>query len=86
MAIGDDRTDEDLFRALPPSTATIVVGHRPSAARFRAADYREVRRILRSFIDGAKQVNTSAGTPTLPLKGSASSPVVEIGGQRHHGD
>ena len=51
MAIGDDRTDEDLFRALPPSSATVVVGNRPSCARYRAADHREVRRILHSLAD-----------------------------------
>jgi trehalose-6-phosphatase len=49
MAIGDDRTDEDLFRARPASSATVVVGDRPSFARFRAADYREVRQILHSL-------------------------------------
>ena len=48
-AIGDDRTDEDLFRALPASSATVAVGSRPSCARFRVADHREVRRILREL-------------------------------------
>jgi trehalose 6-phosphate synthase/phosphatase len=61
VAIGDDRTDEDLFRALPPSSATVVVGRRPSCARFRAADHREVRQILRSFI-AAAEAHAAAGT------------------------
>jgi trehalose 6-phosphate synthase/phosphatase len=52
LAIGDDWTDEDLFRALPPSSATVVVGQRPSCARFRAADYREVRQILEWCVSG----------------------------------
>jgi trehalose 6-phosphate synthase/phosphatase len=52
MAMGDDRTDEDLFKALPASSTTIVVGDRPSCARFRAADYREVRQILHSLTEG----------------------------------
>jgi trehalose 6-phosphate synthase/phosphatase len=60
-AIGDDRTDEDLFRALPASSATVVVGHRPSCARFRVADYREVRRILRGLVAGAGTLNLPAG-------------------------
>jgi trehalose-6-phosphatase len=59
-AIGDDRTDEDLFRALPSSSATVVVGHRPSYARFRVADDREVRRILRALAAGAQELNPAA--------------------------
>jgi trehalose 6-phosphate synthase/phosphatase len=49
VAIGDDRTDNDLFRALPPSSITIAVGARPAVARFRLRDYRDVRRLLRSI-------------------------------------
>jgi trehalose 6-phosphate synthase/phosphatase len=64
-AIGDDRTDEDLFRALAPSCATVVVGHRPSCARFRVADHREVRRILRELVNGAHTLNLPADEPAL---------------------
>ena len=56
-AIGDDRTDEDLFRALPPTGAMVVVGSRPSCARFRVADHREVRRILRALVAAALTLN-----------------------------
>ena len=35
LAIGDDRTDEDLFAALPPDAITIRVGPGPTRARFR---------------------------------------------------
>ncbi len=56
-AIGDDRTDEDLFRALPASSATVVVGDRPSCARFRVTDHRDVRRILRALVTGAQALN-----------------------------
>ena len=38
VAAGNDRTDEDLFEALSASALTIVVGERPSAARFRVPD------------------------------------------------
>jgi len=34
LAIGDDRTDEDLFERLPPEAWTIHVGEGPSLARF----------------------------------------------------
>jgi trehalose 6-phosphate synthase/phosphatase len=47
VALGDDRTDEDLFGALPLSSITIAVGARPAGARFRLADYRAARRVLR---------------------------------------
>jgi trehalose 6-phosphate synthase/phosphatase len=49
VAFGDDRADEDLFRALPASSLTIGVGLRPSGARFRVRDHRDVRRLLRSL-------------------------------------
>jgi trehalose 6-phosphate synthase/phosphatase len=61
IAIGDDRTDEDLFRALPSSSAAVAVGRRPSCATFRAADYREVRWILRSLLSRAEPVSGWAG-------------------------
>jgi trehalose 6-phosphate synthase/phosphatase len=50
IAIGDDRTDEELFRALPPSSVTVAAGSRPTCARFRVADYRAVRQVLRSLV------------------------------------
>ncbi len=73
VAIGDDRTDEDLFRALPPSSITIAVGDRPIGARFRVGDYRAVRRLLQSLITNssvrATLQPTSAG---LILEGVGS--------------
>jgi trehalose 6-phosphate synthase/phosphatase len=38
IAIGDDATDEDLFRGLDKSAVTIKVGAKPTSARFRVAD------------------------------------------------
>jgi trehalose 6-phosphate synthase/phosphatase len=49
MAIGDDRTDEDLFTALPRSAWTIRVGSGSTTARFRLHDPRQVRRLLRDL-------------------------------------
>jgi trehalose 6-phosphate synthase/phosphatase len=51
VAIGDDRSDEDLFRALPRGTVTVSVGGSPAAARFQLDDYRSVRMVLRSLIE-----------------------------------
>nr|WP_320133839.1 bifunctional alpha,alpha-trehalose-phosphate synthase (UDP-forming)/trehalose-phosphatase [uncultured Holophaga sp.] len=50
LAIGDDRTDEDLFRALPVSACSIRVGQGPSEARYRLPDPASVRRLLRGFL------------------------------------
>jgi trehalose 6-phosphate synthase/phosphatase len=52
LAIGDDRTDEDLVRALPASSVTIAVGRRATRARFRLDDHRAVRRVLRLLVAG----------------------------------
>ena len=46
VAAGDDRTDEDLFRSLPPGALTIHVGGGPSAARLLVEDYRGLRSLL----------------------------------------
>lgn len=43
---GDDRTDEDLFARLPDSAWTILVGNRPSRARFRLPDPLRMRNLL----------------------------------------
>jgi trehalose 6-phosphate synthase/phosphatase len=50
VAFGDDRTDEDLFRALPPASLTIAVGPGPTGARFRVNDYRAVRHLLSALV------------------------------------
>jgi trehalose 6-phosphate synthase/phosphatase len=78
IAFGDCRTDEELFRALPPSTATVVVGDRPSCATFRVADYREVRRILRSLVLDTQRLTAWRGTSLLPRPGTDASGVAGI--------
>ena len=50
LAIGDDRTDEDLFAALPPSAICIRVGEGPSIAPYRLSDPHEVRQFLRTLL------------------------------------
>ena len=50
VAIGDDRTDEDLFRALPASSITVAVGRPWTSARFHLDDYRAVRQTLRGLL------------------------------------
>ena len=47
LAIGDDRTDEDLFARLPRSAWTIRVGDGSTSARFRVASPDQVKGLLR---------------------------------------
>ena len=51
VAIGDDRTDEDLFAALPPEAITIRVGPGATRARFRLDGVAAVRDLLRSLLE-----------------------------------
>ena len=46
LAMGDDRTDEDLFGALPPGSFAVHVGTSPSGAPYRLADPAAARRLL----------------------------------------
>ena len=51
LALGDDRTDEDTFRALPPAAYTVRVGtDARSLARFHIAGPPEVRQLLRRLL------------------------------------
>jgi trehalose 6-phosphate synthase/phosphatase len=49
VAIGDDRTDEDLFAALPDGTITVHVGPGSSRALYRLNDPAEVLQFLRAI-------------------------------------
>lgn len=49
FAIGDDRTDEFMFRLLPKETISVKVGEEDTSARFYIEDTAKVREILRKF-------------------------------------
>jgi trehalose 6-phosphate synthase/phosphatase len=59
LAIGDDWTDEDLFRALPPSAYSVRVGLANTAARYYLASHVAVRRLLKEFELGKTAQNGS---------------------------
>jgi len=46
FAAGDDVTDETMFRALPASAVSVLIGERPSAARFRLSHPAALRDLL----------------------------------------
>jgi trehalose 6-phosphate synthase/phosphatase len=50
LAIGDDRTDEDLFGALPDTSITIAVGTGRTQAKYFVDDYRAVRGLLNMLL------------------------------------
>jgi trehalose 6-phosphate synthase/phosphatase len=50
MAIGDDRTDEDMFAALPANGIAIHVGEQQSRAAYRIADVAAARGVLRALL------------------------------------
>lgn len=52
MAIGDDVTDEDLFKALPEKSITIKVGPAPTFARYTLRSYRETLDFLWQLAEG----------------------------------
>lgn len=58
LGVGDDWTDEDLFRALPPSACSIRVGMAKTAAQFHLASHAAVRRLLREFTDSPRKKDT----------------------------
>jgi trehalose 6-phosphate synthase/phosphatase len=64
VAIGDDRTDEDLFGAVPPEAISIRVGPGPTRARYRLESVAAVRALLQSLVD------TGAGVAGAPPGGS----------------
>ncbi len=51
LAIGDDHTDEDIFKAVPETAISIKVGSNVSAARFYVNNFHEVRTLLESLAE-----------------------------------
>jgi trehalose 6-phosphate synthase/phosphatase len=49
LALGDDHTDEDLFKVLPHHAFSIKVGGSISAARYFLSNHKEVRRLLNAL-------------------------------------
>ena len=68
VAIGDDRTDEDLFRALPASSITVAVGRPQTSARFHLEDYRAVRQTLRRLLSLTAGVNWQDASGRMQLQ------------------
>ncbi len=66
VAIGDDRTDEDLFGALPPEAITIKVGPGETKARFRIEGVAAVRQLLRTLLETGVGAGAGRGVGATP--------------------
>ena len=87
LGIGDDWTDEDLFKALPPSAFTVRVGLAETAARFHLSGPPAVRRLLQQ-LDRADRVSAASAAPDdwfagaparyAPARPGAFSPPVPV--------
>jgi trehalose 6-phosphate synthase/phosphatase len=54
LGIGDDWTDEDLFKALPASAYSVRVGLAKTAAQYHLSNHASVRRVLRDLLDSKR--------------------------------
>ena len=58
MAIGDDWTDEDTFKAMPDHAYTIKVGDLRSGAKYSVRDHEAVRSLLEGMQEALKKVGS----------------------------
>ncbi|HEV2392050.1 MAG TPA: trehalose-phosphatase [Verrucomicrobiae bacterium] len=65
LAIGDDWTDEELFRALPATACTIRVGVAQTAARYHLGSPAAVRRMLRGLMSAPRNKDNATGAGNL---------------------
>ncbi len=59
MAIGDDKTDEDLFEVLPSSAFSIKVGLGPTKARFNLSSQSQVLPLLWNCIKTSSKLDSN---------------------------
>lgn len=58
MAIGDDKTDEDMFAVMPDEAYSIKVGTQPSKAKMRIKNCDKVKELLTTIVGYAEQEHT----------------------------
>jgi trehalose 6-phosphate synthase/phosphatase len=64
LAIGDDKTDEDVFRALSRQAFTIKVGGEITAARYRLEHQKQVLDLLAKLVVKERRANSSTAEAT----------------------
>ena len=68
LSIGDDWTDEDLFRALPPTAYSVRVGLATTAARYYLSNHTVVRRVLRELSEVTREQAVTLPPTTVPTQ------------------
>jgi trehalose 6-phosphate synthase/phosphatase len=58
MAIGDDKTDEDMFKVLDASAYTIKIGQGHTLAKYYLADQTEVTKLLNDLVEISEEIST----------------------------
>lgn len=76
LAMGDDTTDEDMFQALPPGSATIKIGHISENALYNLPSQADTLPFLHALIS-----RTEGSSPgEVGLRGRVKSALARIGG------
>ena len=75
LAIGDDWTDEELFRVLPSSAFSVRVGLAQTAARYHLGSHTAVRRVLRELAELTTADQAGAVRPATIVPVSRASEV-----------
>ena len=68
LAVGDDRTDEDLFAVLPDRAWTIKIGTAHSRARYNFAGVQDVHALLGILAASSRDQTTHAGAVTRAIR------------------
>jgi trehalose 6-phosphate synthase/phosphatase len=68
LAVGDDRTDEDLFAALPPEAISIRIGPGNTRARFRLEGVAAVRALLQSLVENEARLGGRPSGRAAPVR------------------
>jgi trehalose 6-phosphate synthase/phosphatase len=74
LAMGDDRTDEDLFELMPANAWTVRVGGGPSRARFHLKGAAEVCAFLARLTEGERPMEDEETAGETPTASSARPP------------
>jgi trehalose 6-phosphate synthase/phosphatase len=78
LGIGDDWTDEDLFRALPETAWSVRVGVAKTAARYHLSNHAMVRRLLRDLAEAPDGRTTAGGNSGSALSLAAAAVVSQL--------